>query len=163
MNNSVLPTTIQAVIFDFDGVFTDNSVLIDEDGKESVICNRSDGLGISKLKKSGLHLLVLSSEKNSVVSKRCEKLGISCIHGVDNKKTVLLDWLRQHEIDPDDVIFVGNDTNDIESLTFVGYGVVVADAHDDVKKIAKIILQKNGGKGAVRELCDMILSRKISP
>ena len=159
MKNSSLPTIIEAVIFDFDGVFTDNNVIVDEDGKEAVTCNRSDGFGISILKKSGLHLLVLSTEKNPVVFKRCEKLGIPCVHGIDDKKTFLSAWLREHDIDCNNAIFVGNDVNDSECLTFVGCGVVVADAHEEVKRISKIILKNNGGKGAVRELCDMIIAR----
>jgi YrbI family 3-deoxy-D-manno-octulosonate 8-phosphate phosphatase len=158
MKRALLPATIKAVIFDFDGVFTDNKVTVNEDGKESVTCDRSDGLGISFLRKSGLSLLVLSTEKNPVVIKRCEKMGIPCVQGVDDKKSFLLAWLSQHEIDCNDVIFVGNDLNDRECLKLVGCGVVVADAHEDVKKISKVILTKKGGNGAVRELCDMILS-----
>jgi len=160
MHNPGLPIPIKAVIFDFDGVFTDNKVIVDEDGRESVICDRSDGWGISKLQKTGLPLLVVSTEKNPVVLKRCEKLCIPCVQGIDDKKGFLSAWLNEHEIDGKNVVFVGNDVNDTECLTAVGCGVVVADAHEDVKKIAKIVLKHNGGKGAVRELCDMVISGK---
>jgi len=158
-NNFQLPDTIQAIVFDFDGVFTDNTVLIHEDGRESVFCNRSDGLGISLLKKTGLHLLVLSTEENTVVEKRCEKLGIPCIHGINNKKKSLETWLKKHEVDPDNVVYIGNDINDIDCIKFVGCGVAVSDAHEDIKKLSKIILTKRGGHGAVRELCELVLSR----
>lgn len=157
-----LPTKIQAAIFDFDGVFTDNRVIIDEDGKEAVICNRSDGLGISALRETGVKLVVISKEKNPVVQKRCEKMGIPCIQGIDDKKTVLISWLAEQGIHKDHVIYVGNDTNDKECLQYVGCSVVVADAHVDVKTIARIVLNNNGGHGAVRELCDLILSRQTS-
>ena len=157
--NSRLPTTIQAVIFDFDGVFTDNRVIVDDDGKESVICDRSDGFGISTVRKSGLPVLVLSTEKNPVVLKRCEKLGIPCVQGIDDKKTFLSAWLKEHEIDCNNVVYVGNDVNDAECLTYVGCGVAVADAHDAAKKVSKIILKNKGGQGAVRELCDLIMLR----
>jgi YrbI family 3-deoxy-D-manno-octulosonate 8-phosphate phosphatase len=158
-NISKLPVAIKAIIFDFDGVFTDNRVIIDEDGKESVICNRSDGLGISSIKKYGLSLLVLSKERNPVVQKRCEKMGLPCVQGIDNKKSFLTSWLEKKAINPNNVIYVGNDVNDIECLIYVGCGVAVADAYQDVKKASKIILKNKGGQGAVRELCDLIISR----
>jgi spore coat polysaccharide biosynthesis protein SpsF len=153
-----LPTTIQAIIFDFDGVFTDNRVIVDEDGNESVICNRSDGLGISAIKKCGFTLLVLSKEKNPVVQKRCEKMGIPYVQGVDDKKTFLVSWLEEKAINRNNVIYLGNDVNDIECLQYVGCGVVVADAHEDVKKVTENILKNKGGQGAVRELCDQVIS-----
>ena len=157
--NSPIPLIIHAIIFDFDGVFTDNRVIVNESGQESVICNRSDGLGISVIKKSDLRLLVLSKEKNPVVQKRCEKLGIPCVQGIDDKKTFLATWLEKNEINPKNVIYLGNDINDIECLKYVGCGIVVADAHNDAKTAAKIILKNNGGQGAVRELCDLVMSR----
>jgi len=157
--NSPIPSTVQAIIFDFDGVFTDNRVIINEDGTESVICSRSDGFGISEIKKYGISLLVLSKEKNPVVQKRCEKLGVPSVQGIDDKKTFLAAWLEEKAINPNNVIYLGNDINDIECLISVGCGVVVADAHNDAKKIAKIILKNKGGQGAVRELCDLVISR----
>jgi len=157
--NSPITLIVQAIVFDFDGVFTDNRVILDEDGKESVICNRSDGLGISGVKKCGISLLVLSKEKNPVVQRRCEKMEIPCVHGIDDKKTFLSSWLKEKAIDPKNVIYVGNDINDIDCLQYVGCGVVVADAHEDTKMVAKIILKNNGGHGAVRELCDLVMSR----
>jgi len=157
--NSPIPIKVQAIIFDFDGVFTDNRVIVNENGQESVICNRSDGLGISAIKKYGISLLVLSKEKNPVVQKRCEKLGIPSVQGIDDKKTFLAAWLKKNAINLNHVIYLGNDVNDIECLKYVGCGVVVADAHDDAKRAAKIVLKNNGGQGAVRELCDLIMSR----
>jgi N-acylneuraminate cytidylyltransferase len=140
-------------------VFTDNRVIVNENGQESVICNRSDGLGISAIKKYGISLLVLSKEKNPVVQRRCEKLGIPSVQGIDDKKTFLAAWLKKNAINRNHVIYLGNDVNDIECLKYVGCGVVVADAHDDAKRAAKIVLKNNGGQGAVRELCDLIMSR----
>jgi len=158
-HNLPIPLTIQAIIFDFDGVFTYNRVIVNDDGQESVICNRSDGLGISSLKKSDISLLVLSKEKNPVAQRRCEKLGITCVYGIDDKKTFLAFWLKEKAINPVNVIYLGNDVNDIECLKYVGCGVVVADAHADAKSAAKIVLKNNGGQRAVRELCDLVMSR----
>jgi len=154
-----LPKNIDGIVFDFDGVFTDNNVCVHDDGSEAVTCNRSDGMGITALKKGGFPLLVMSKEKNPVVQKRCEKLGIPCAHGIDDKKTYLKTWLKTHTLNPQNIVYLGNDINDIDCLTFVGCGVVVADAHEDAKMASRIILKKNGGQGAVRELCDLVLSR----
>jgi N-acylneuraminate cytidylyltransferase len=156
-----LPQKTEAVIFDFDGVFTDNRVIVHEDGGEAVLCNRGDGLGISLLKKTGCQILVLSKEKNPVVQKRTEKLGIPCVYGIDNKKAYLLTWLKERDIDPGNVIFLGNDITDIECIEFVGCGAAVADANERVKNASRLILDNNGGHGAVRELCDMVISRQI--
>jgi len=150
------PQKIDAIVFDFDGVFTDNKVIIDQNGKEAVICDRSDGLGISRIKKYNIPILVLSTEKNKVVTERCKKLDIDCIQGVDNKSEALKKWLKKQNAGIQNTIFVGNDVNDKECLEEVGCSIVVQDAHRDVKKLADIILKKPGGRGAVRELTDLI-------
>lgn len=156
-----LPKPVQALVMDFDGVFTDNHVWVSEDGTEAVRCNRSDGLGISRLKKSGLPMLVLSSEVNSVVSKRCMKLGIPCLQGVDNKLNELKQWCRKNRINLRNTLYVGNDINDIECLKTVGGGIVVADAHPYAGKWARFSLTACGGKGALAELSDIILGEGV--
>lgn len=153
-----LPDTIDAIVFDFDGVFTDNHVIVHENGSEAVLCNRSDGMGLANLKKTKIYLLVLSKEKNPVVQKRCEKLGIPYLQGIDDKKSCLAEWLQQRNIKPENVVYLGNDVNDIECLEYVGCGAVVADAHEQAKKASRIILKNTGGHGAVRELCDLVAS-----
>ena len=154
-----LPKKIDAIVFDFDGVFTDNKVMVDENGKESVFCNRSDGLGLAKLKALNIPMLVLSSEKNQVVNERCKKLGIRCIHGREGKIGSLLKWIKTNKFKLENTIYLGNDINDTECLMQVGCAVVVKDAHDDVNRLADIILQKTGGNGAIRELIDLIQIR----
>jgi YrbI family 3-deoxy-D-manno-octulosonate 8-phosphate phosphatase len=154
-----LPEKVQAIFFDFDGVFTDNRVIVSEDGTESVICNRSDGLGLSELKKKGVQLFVISTEINPVVLKRCEKIGIPCFQSINDKKEFLSHWLNESNIGAGNVIYVGNDINDNDCMQYVGCGVAVNDAHEDTKKVAKIILKNRGGNGAVRELCDLVLDR----
>jgi YrbI family 3-deoxy-D-manno-octulosonate 8-phosphate phosphatase len=149
---------LKAIVFDFDGVFTDNRVIISEDGKESVICNRGDGFGLEMIKKAGIQILVLSKERNSVVSVRCHKLGIDCLRGVDDKAAHLLIWLKQNKLVPKDIIYVGNDVNDIDCLKLAGAGIVVADAHKDAKKVADYVLINKGGCGAVREVCEDVLN-----
>lgn len=149
---------IKAVVFDFDGVFTDNRVIVSSEGKESVICNRSDGLGIELLKKTKIKLLVLSKEKAPTIMYRCWKLDIPVSAGIDDKLPYLKDWLQNKEISKDECIYIGNDINDIECLGYVGIGIVVADAHRSAKRVAEYVLDNKGGYGAVREVCDDILN-----
>gem|GEM_PF-84679 len=152
-----LPPHIGAVVFDFDGVFTDNRVIVSDDGHEAVICDRGDGMGISLLKKWGIPTIVLSTEENSVVSVRCKKLGLHFIHGIRGKKEeVLSEWLMKNGIEPAQVVYVGNDVNDIGCLQAVGCGVVARDAHPQAKSFANIILSSPGGRGAVREIIDLV-------
>ena len=147
-----------AVIFDFDGVFTDNRVYVFQDGREAVACNRSDGYGISMLRKTNIPLLVLSAEENPVVAARCRKLSIECIHGVKDKLPALREWLAARKLNIQRAVYVGNDINDLECLAAVGFPVAVADAFPPVKAVAKLVLQASGGDGAVREVCDLILA-----
>jgi len=152
-----LPQKIEGIVFDFDGVFTNNKVIVHEDGREAVICDRGDGLGIAQLKRLNIPLLVLSTEKNSVVQIRCKKLGITCKHKVSEKITVLKEWLHENKLHPTNVIYVGNDVNDLPCMRFVGCGIAVGDAYPEVKASAKIILTASGGNGAIRELCDLTM------
>jgi YrbI family 3-deoxy-D-manno-octulosonate 8-phosphate phosphatase len=153
---SLLPKQVQAVVFDFDGVMTDNAVMVSQDGSEAVRCDRGDGLGIGRLRAAGVPVLVLSSEVNPVVAARCRKLRIECLHGVGNKPEALAAWTAAYAIDPAGVVYVGNDTNDLGCLAAVGCGAVVADAHPDVRDAARMILDNRGGHGAVREMCDLV-------
>jgi len=154
-----LPNPIEALVLDFDGVFTDNKVHVRQDRMEMVVCHRGDGWGLSELKERGLPIWVLSTEKNPVVQARCDKLDLPCMHGAEDKKALLTHWLADRDIDPEHVVFLGNDVNDQECLRLVGCGAVVADAHPDVKPSANLVLSTDGGEGAVRELTDLIKQR----
>lgn len=151
---------IRILVLDFDGVFTDNRVYITQDGKESVRCSRSDGMGLASLRESGIKAVVLSSEINPVVSARCQKLNIPCYQGLKNKKDFLLKLLAKNGLNGREVIYLGNDINDMGCMGISGCAVAVADAHSDVLRAADFILQKPGGKGAIRELCDLIIASK---
>jgi YrbI family 3-deoxy-D-manno-octulosonate 8-phosphate phosphatase len=152
-----LPDRIGAVVFDFDGVFTDNRVLVGEDGRESVSCNRGDGLGLDYLRATGLPLLVLSTERNAVVAARCEKLQLECRQGLRDKGAALKDFAAERDIPLSSIVYVGNDLNDRECLSAAGCGILVADAHPLVREFAAITLTRRGGEGAVREVCDLIV------
>lgn len=154
-----LPHQARLVVCDFDGVFTDNRVLVHQDGSESVWCDRSDGLGVAALLAKGIPMIVLSTEENRVVSARCRKLGLPCHQGVTDKYQLLQRLVREKGIDRKEVIYLGNDVNDLACMEWVGCSVAVKDAHPPVLSKAKIVLTRKGGKGAVRELCDLILQR----
>jgi N-acylneuraminate cytidylyltransferase len=151
-----LPDPIAGVAFDFDGVFTDNRVMVSENGLEAVVCSRSDGWAVAELRTLGIPMVVISTEKNRVVEARCRKLGLACIQGVDDKRARLSGWARELGASLDNLIFVGNDVNDLDCLRAVGCPVVVGDAHPAVKPHARIVLAARGGAGAIRELAEMI-------
>lgn len=148
---------VRLLVLDFDGVMTDNRVLVAEDGKEAVFCSRGDGLGLQKLREKGIEIVVISKEKNPVVSARCRKLGIECIQGCDNKLTALRQRADRQALSADNVGYVGNDVNDLACLKWAGFPIAVADAVPEVKAVVKMITTKRGGRGAVREICDMLL------
>ena len=152
-------TKARLVIFDFDGVFTDNFVWVSQDGKESVRCCRSDGLGLHLLRDAGIPHLVLSTETNPVVSARCKKMGIRCIQGCSDKLTAIKELLREYAVDRECVVYVGNDINDLPAMRYVGLPVAVSDAWPVVKTAAKWVTERPGGYGAVREVCELITNR----
>lgn len=153
---------LKIVIFDFDGVFTNNFVFINENGEESVMSNRSDGYGLKMLKEIGVDFLIISSEVNKVVEKRAEKLRIKCYSGVENKSLLLKEILEKKKISSDNAAFIGNDINDIKCMNCVGLGVAVRDAFPEVKKASNLVLKKAGGYGAVREFCEMVYKIKFN-
>ena len=152
-----LPGKIEAVVLDFDGVFTDNKVIVFQNGEEAVICDRGDGMGISILKKAGVPVWVISTEQNPVLTARCKKLDIPCFYGIDNKWKLLQAQLKEKNINPKNVVYLGNDINDIECMQNVGCSVAVADAYDEVLAVADVVLEKKGGDGAIRELAELLL------
>jgi YrbI family 3-deoxy-D-manno-octulosonate 8-phosphate phosphatase len=146
---------IRFIAFDFDGVFTDNMVYVLQDGSEAVRCNRSDGIGLQKLKKMGIETVIISTESNPVVSARAQKLKIRCFQNCEDKRKTLENLVREFGISLDEVAFVGNDINDHECLTCAGLPIVVQDAHPDVIPLADFRTRTGGGYGAVREVCDL--------
>jgi len=152
---------IQLIVYDFDGVMTDNHVYVDQDGREMVRVNRADGLGISGIKKIGIQQIIISTEKNPVVSTRAKKLGIPCLQGIDNKKKALIDYCKKNDIDLRNVAYLGNDINDMEVMEIAGSTFCPADAHENIKGISDIILSKNGGNGVIRELLDFLINGQM--
>jgi YrbI family 3-deoxy-D-manno-octulosonate 8-phosphate phosphatase len=152
------PERIEMVVFDFDGVMTDNRVMVTENGGEAVYCHRGDGWGIARLREAGIPMMVLSTENNPVVAARCAKLRLPYYQGIGDKATYLAHFLQEQAVDPAHVVYLGNDVNDLGCLKMVGLPAVVADAHPAVMAIARLVLTHRGGQGAVRELCDRLLA-----
>lgn len=153
------PERIELVVFDFDGVMTDNRVVVNDTGNEAVMCNRSDGWGIGQMHAAGVPMIVLSTEPNPVVAARCAKQRLDCHQNVADKRAYLAEYLEAKGIDPAHVIFVGNDANDIDCMELVGLPVAVADSEPVTIAAAKVVLSRRGGHGAVRELCDLVLEQ----
>ena len=145
---------LRLLVFDFDGVFTDNRVLVLQDGTEAVMCSRADGLGLDRLRKCGLDMLVFSKEQNPVVAARCNKLRLPYIQGCDEKAKRLKQEFTDRGITRHEVAYVGNDINDLECMELVDLPMSVSDGYTEVKRIASWVGTVPGGQGAVREICD---------
>lgn len=153
-----MPEKISLVVMDFDGVITDNRVWVDEQGLERVASSRGDSMGMHLVRKAlPIEFMVISTETNPVVSARCKKIGVEVYQGIWQKADVLRDALQQKNIPPEEVVFIGNDVNDLGCFQAAGYAVAPADAEEEVKRSADLVLHRNGGNGAVREFCDLIL------
>ncbi len=149
---------LEAIVFDFDGVLTDNFVYVNDQGEESVRCSRADGLAIQAIGKANPHLklMILSTEKNLVVSKRADKLGLLCIQGSLDKVESLKKAAAQQRFSLEKTLYLGNDLNDYHAMKLCKYSACPADSHHDICQIAKIQLQTQGGHGVVRELVEKI-------
>ncbi|MFI6863163.1 cytidylyltransferase domain-containing protein [Streptomyces sp. NPDC050421] len=159
-----LPTRedIDAVVLDFDGTQTDDRVLIDSDGRETVAVHRGDGLGIAALRKAGVPLLILSTEQNPVVAARAHKLRVPVLHGIDRKDLALKQWCDEQSIAPERVLYVGNDVNDLPCFALAGWPVAVASAHDSVRAAARAVTTTPGGFGAIREIAAWLLGPTLT-
>ncbi|MEO5332415.1 MAG: acylneuraminate cytidylyltransferase [Magnetococcus sp. YQC-5] len=148
---------MDAIVFDFDGVLTDNRVLVREDGCESVYCSRADGLGFDMLREHAIPTFIMSTETNPVVSARAKKLRLPVFQSVRDKGVSLRALCQEHGFNPARVLFVGNDLNDLPAMEVAGYPIAVADAMPMVRKAAWRVLKTPGGAGIVRELLENIL------
>ncbi|MFB7249497.1 cytidylyltransferase domain-containing protein [Microbacterium sp. NPDC056234] len=150
---------VRAVVTDFDGVHTDDTALVDSEGREHVRVSREDGMGVSLLRRAGIPMLILSTEVNPVVRARADKLKVPVLHGIDDKAAALTAWAAEQGIALGDVAYLGNDVNDLGAMRIVGWPVAVGNAHPAVREQARIVLNRNGGQGAVRELVERVLPR----
>ena len=151
---------IKLIVYDFDGVMTDNRALVMDNGREAVFVHRGDGLAVARIKELGIAQVIVSTEKNSIVAARAKKLGIPVLQAVMDKKKSVEALLKERGIAKEDVVFIGNDLNDAEAMAFVGWPIAPLDACPQIKKIAKIVLSTSGGAGVVRELLNLLVAQK---
>ena len=151
---------LRLAVFDFDGVFTDNRVWVNEHGDETLAFSRSDGLGLRRLEEVGVRPLIVSMEESPIVTARAGKLKVDCVQGVEDKLAVLRERTGVLGVALEDTAFVGNDINDAECLRAVGVPVVPADAWPEVMPLARWVLTRAGGTGCVREFCDGVWEAK---
>jgi 3-deoxy-D-manno-octulosonate 8-phosphate phosphatase (KDO 8-P phosphatase) len=157
-NKIILLDQVDAFIFDFDGVLTNNLVQIDENGKESVSCSRADGLAFDVLRKLNKSVYILSTEKNPVVKARAKKLKILAIQGISDKVETIKNLVDKNNYNLKNILYMGNDLNDYLVMQLCGYTVCPADSHIKIKEISKKILTTNGGNGVVRELLEDVFN-----
>ena len=154
-------SNIKLIVYDFDGVMTDNTVIVDQNGVEAVRVSRADSLAVGMFKRAGISQLILSMESNKVVAARARKLGLPVIQGCCNKRKALLKFCGNKAIALDKVLYVGNDVNDYDVMNAVGFRVCPADAHPCIRKISGIVTKKKGGEGVIRELAGRLGAAKI--
>jgi 3-deoxy-D-manno-octulosonate 8-phosphate phosphatase (KDO 8-P phosphatase) len=147
---------IQALVFDFDGVLTNNLVIVGQDGRESVTCSRSDGLAFDFFRKLKKPVYILSTEKNPVVAARAKKLKVKVFQGVNNKADAIKKFAERYEFDLKNILYIGNDVNDYNAMKLCGYSACPSDSHEIIRSNSTIILQTKGGCGVARELVEDI-------
>ncbi|MDA9120292.1 HAD hydrolase family protein [Opitutales bacterium] len=149
---------IDALVFDFDGVLSDNKVLVHQDGSESVLCNRADGLAFDVLRMLKLPTYILSTETNTVVTQRAKKLKVPVIQGASNKLETLSRLCNEEHYDINKVFFIGNDLNDFHVMKACGYNACPSDSHSKIKQISSHVFSSAGGEGVARELLEEIFN-----
>jgi len=156
----IFPEQVKLLVVDFDGVLTDNRVWVDQNGKETIAASRSDGMGLEMLRRfTDIEVVVMSKETNPVVSARCKKLGIPVFQSVNQKEKALVDLINKKKINAEEVVYIGNDLNDIDCFPIAGYAAVPNDAFITARRNADLVLDRCGGFGAVREICEMLIEK----
>jgi D-sedoheptulose 7-phosphate isomerase len=154
---------LDLIVYDFDGVMTDNRVYVSQGGEEAVSCNRSDGLAVGMLRQAGVPQLIISTEVSEVVAARAKKLGLDVIQACEDKAQALAQFCTTHGYDVKRVLYVGNDVNDLAAMRLSGYPVSPADGHASIRSIAKLVVGAEGGAGVIRELADKLLADGTTP
>ncbi len=160
ISNDVLARAkkIKCVIFDVDGVMTDGGLTIGDDGLEYKTFNTQDGLGMKLLRQSGVQMAIITGRTSKVVTQRAESTGVMHFYqGVDDKLVAFNDLLKKMNIQADEAAFMGDDVVDMPPMLRCGLAISVPAAPDSVRQRAHYVTQKQGGYGAVREACELIM------
>lgn len=148
---------LQLIVYDFDGVMTDNKVYCLDSGQEMIVANRADGLAVSQFKGLGIKQIIVSSESNPVVNFRAKKLGIDVLANTKNKIEVLKAYCTKNSISLSQVAYIGNDLNDAAVMKAVAWPVAPSDAYKEVKSLAKFIMPSKGGQGVIRDFLSLVM------
>tara|TARA_B100000767_G_C19732885_1_gene522573 strand:- start:743 stop:1240 length:498 start_codon:yes stop_codon:yes gene_type:complete len=159
--NSLDINEVDVIIFDFDGVLTDNFVYLNDSGEEWVKCSRSDGLAFDVLRKLSKSVFILSTEKNKVVSERARKLKVEVIQSIDNKLEAINFIMKQSNSSLDRTLYIGNDLNDYNIMKLCGYTACPSDSHVLIKDISKFVLNSRGGDGVAREIIEDVFGLNL--
>ena len=152
---------IKFLILDVDGVLTDGSIILDNEGNEFKSFHVRDGHGIKMLMRAGIKVALITGRYSKVVDRRAHELGITEVFQKCRDKRIAYSQLAEkYSLNDNEIAYIGDDIIDIPLLKRSGFPVVVADADDEVKAVAKMITKKVGGRGAVREVCDFLLKAK---
>ena len=153
-----LAKQIKLVIFDVDGVLTDGSLYFTDDGREMKKFNVKDGLGVSLLVQHGIEVAVITGRSSVIVAERMKSLGVNHVYQGRMNKLETYDNLKLAlQIDDAEVAYVGDDIIDLPIMTRCALAVAVADAHQKVLDVATVVVDKKGGDGAARAVCDLIM------
>ena len=154
---------IKAVALDVDGVLTDGTFIWGPNGEEYKQFSFSDVMGISLASKAGIIFALISGEDNILIDRFANKMNIADIYkGTNDKAAALISFSKKYELELNQICFMGDDVNDISALELAGFSAAPANAHESVKQKVKFVTTKAGGNGAVRELIDFILAKKVS-
>lgn len=148
---------VDLIVYDFDGVMTDNRAFVFQDGTEAVMVSRADGLGVNRIRSAEIPQLILSTETNPVVRARAAKLRLEVISSCKNKRETLIEYCRENCYSLERTVFIGNDLNDLPVMGAVGYPISPADGHPDVLAIAKAVTSVKGGDGVIKEFSEKIM------
>ena len=138
------------IIYDFDGVMTDNKVYLSETGAETVLCNRSDGLAVSMISSMGYKQIIISTEKNNIVQLRAKKLNIVAFNNISNKSQILSKIVSEGNYDFNKTVYIGNDLNDFDAMKLCGFRLCPSDSCDEIKELSNYELPVKGGDGVIR-------------
>ena len=150
---------VQLAVFDVDGVMTDGRIYYDTHGNETKAFNALDGLGLKALQSYGISIAIITARSSPIVSRRAAELGIEhVIQGESNKKKAMLTLMKQLNVSSEFISYIGDDLQDLPALQLAGFSATVANGHWFVKQQVDVITNAHGGNGAVREICEVILS-----
>lgn len=149
---------IKVIVFDVDGVMTDGSLMIGDDGQEYKSFHSLDGLGMKLLKATGVEMAIITGRTSNVVTKRAETTGIAHFYqGVEDKLEAFEDLIKKMNVSPEECAFMGDDVVDLPPMRRAGLAITVPTATPIVKQYAHYTTQAQAGRGAVREVCELLM------